>query len=114
MNILNALFMVVAALLAMLLLRAGMTIPQIFLVTALLDAVVAIGLFSSMPECVTRFVAWMTGRRWSCSWPQYPPLLCSGGRFSAGSYIRAASCAARRKSAVLQTDSLARPSSQAR
>lgn len=63
MNILNALFMVVAALLAMLLLRAGMTIPQIFLVTALLNAVVAIAIFWTMPEFVTRFVAWMTGRR---------------------------------------------------
>ena len=35
MNILNALFMVVAALLAMLLLQAGLSVPELFLVTAL-------------------------------------------------------------------------------
>jgi hypothetical protein len=37
MNILNALFMVLAALVAMVLLQAGLTVPQIFLFTALLN-----------------------------------------------------------------------------
>ena len=37
MNILNALFMVVAALTAMLLLQAGLSVPQLFLFTALLN-----------------------------------------------------------------------------
>ena len=40
-NILNALFMVVSAGLAILLLRAGFSIPELFLVTAVLNAVVA-------------------------------------------------------------------------
>lgn len=40
MNILNALFMVVAAFVAMLLLQAGLTVPQIFLFAALLNLLV--------------------------------------------------------------------------
>ena len=63
MNILNALFMVCAALLAMVLLNMGMTIPQIFLVTALLNAVVAIAIFSAMPEFLVRFLIWSRLRR---------------------------------------------------
>jgi 1-acyl-sn-glycerol-3-phosphate acyltransferase len=59
MNILNALFMVAAALLAMLLLRAGLTIPQIFLVTAILNALVAAYIFSLVPEFLLRFLAWL-------------------------------------------------------
>jgi MFS family permease len=58
-NILNALFMVVAALLAMVLLTFGFTIPEIFLTTALLNAVVAIGIFSALPEFLVRFRAWL-------------------------------------------------------
>jgi 1-acyl-sn-glycerol-3-phosphate acyltransferase len=59
MNILNALFMVAAALLAMLLLRAGLTIPDIFLVTAILNALVAAYIFSLVPEFLVRFLAWL-------------------------------------------------------
>jgi len=59
MNIMNALFMVVAALFAMVLLRMGFTIPQIFMATALLNAVVAIYIFSLVPEFLMRFLAWM-------------------------------------------------------
>ena len=59
MNIMNALFMVSAALLGMLLLKAGLTIPQLFLVTALLNAVVALYIFSVVPEFLLRFVAWL-------------------------------------------------------
>ena len=59
MNILNALFMVVAALLAMVLLRAGLNIPQIFLVTAVLNAAVAVYIFSLVPEFLMRFLAWL-------------------------------------------------------
>lgn len=59
MNIMNALFMVVAALLAMVLLKAGLTIPQIFMVTAMLNAVVAIYIFSVVPEYLVRFLAWI-------------------------------------------------------
>jgi 1-acyl-sn-glycerol-3-phosphate acyltransferase len=59
MNILNALFMVAAALLAMLLLRAGLNIPQIFLVTGILNALVAAYIFSLVPEFLVRFLAWL-------------------------------------------------------
>lgn len=59
MNILNALFMVAAALLAMAMLRAGLNIPQIFLVTAILNALVAAYIFSLVPEFLMRFLAWM-------------------------------------------------------
>jgi 1-acyl-sn-glycerol-3-phosphate acyltransferase len=59
MNILNALFMVAAAGLAIVLLGQGFTIPQLFLVTALLNAVVAIYIFSLVPEFLMRFLAWL-------------------------------------------------------
>jgi 1-acyl-sn-glycerol-3-phosphate acyltransferase len=59
MNIMNALFMVVAALFAMALLKSGFTIPQIFFATALLNALVAIYIFSLVPEFLMRFLAWL-------------------------------------------------------
>ncbi|MBO9537531.1 MFS transporter [Herbaspirillum sp.] len=59
MNIMNALFMVVAALVAMALLKAGLTIPEIFLATAVLNALVAIYIFSLVPEFLMRFLAWL-------------------------------------------------------
>jgi 1-acyl-sn-glycerol-3-phosphate acyltransferase len=59
MNILNALFMVAAAGVAILLIKQGFTIPQMFLVTALLNAVVAIYIFSLVPEFLMRFLAWL-------------------------------------------------------
>jgi 1-acyl-sn-glycerol-3-phosphate acyltransferase len=58
-NIINALFMVVAATMAGLLLAAGLTIPQLFLVTALLNAAVAIYIYRLVPEFVLRFLAWV-------------------------------------------------------
>ncbi len=59
MNIMNALFMVVAALFAMALLKMGYTIPQLFMATALLNAVVALYIFSLVPEFLMRFLAWL-------------------------------------------------------
>ncbi|NVM77872.1 1-acyl-sn-glycerol-3-phosphate acyltransferase [Duganella sp. SG902] len=59
MNILNALFMVAAAGLAIVLLGQGLSIPQLFLVTALLNAVVAVYIFSLVPEFLMRFLAWV-------------------------------------------------------
>ena len=59
MNILNALFMVAAAGVAILLLGQGFTIPQMFLVTALLNALVALYIFSLVPEFLMRFLAWL-------------------------------------------------------
>nr|WP_198981759.1 MFS transporter [Herbaspirillum sp. ASV7] len=59
MNIMNALFMVVSALVAMVLLKAGLTIPQIFLATAIMNGVVAVYIFSLVPEFLIRFLAWL-------------------------------------------------------
>jgi 1-acyl-sn-glycerol-3-phosphate acyltransferase len=59
MNILNALFMVAATGLAILLLGQGYTIPQLFLVTAALNALVAVYIFSLVPEFLLRFLAWL-------------------------------------------------------
>jgi 1-acyl-sn-glycerol-3-phosphate acyltransferase len=59
MNILNALFMVVSAGMAVALLGAGLSIPQLFLVTAGLNALVAIYIFSLVPEFLVRFLAWL-------------------------------------------------------
>lgn len=59
MNILNAVFMVVAALVAMVLLNMGLSIPQLFMVTAILNAIVALYIFTVVPEFLLRFLAWL-------------------------------------------------------
>lgn len=59
MNILNAVFMVVAALLAMVLLNMGLSIPQLFMVTAILNALVTLYIFTVVPEFLLRFLAWL-------------------------------------------------------
>ncbi len=59
-NILNALFMVVAAgLSAVLLNAAGLSIPQLLLATALMNAVVAIYIYTLVPEFLMRFLSWI-------------------------------------------------------
>jgi len=59
-NILNSLFMVVAAVAAMLILGpAGLSIPELFLITAILNAVVAVYIFSLVPEFLMRFLVWI-------------------------------------------------------
>jgi len=59
-NVLNALLMVVSAVVAMLLLgMAGLSIPQFFLTIALLNAMVAIYIYSLVPEFLMRFIVWM-------------------------------------------------------
>ncbi|MEN3277846.1 MAG: hypothetical protein V7631_3636 [Massilia sp.] len=59
MNILNAIFMVAAAGVAIVLLGQGFSIPEMFLVTALLNAAVAVYIFSLVPEFLMRFLAWL-------------------------------------------------------
>lgn len=59
MNILNALFMVVATGVAILLLKQGFTIPELFLATAVMNGVVAAYIFSLVPEFLLRFLAWI-------------------------------------------------------
>jgi 1-acyl-sn-glycerol-3-phosphate acyltransferase len=59
-NILNALFMVVAAgLSALLLNKVGLSIPGLLLATALLNAAVAIYIYTLVPEFLLRFVDWL-------------------------------------------------------
>jgi 1-acyl-sn-glycerol-3-phosphate acyltransferase len=58
-NILNAVFMVAAAGLAIGLLSAGLTIPQVFIVTAVMNAAVALFIYSLVPEFLMRFMVWI-------------------------------------------------------
>lgn len=61
-NILNALFMIVSALGVGALLAAGFTIPQVFLITGLLNALVAGYIFLLVPEYLLRFLALVLSR----------------------------------------------------
>jgi 1-acyl-sn-glycerol-3-phosphate acyltransferase len=58
-NILNAIFMVASAGVAIGLLTAGLTIPQLFLVTGLMNAAVAVFIYGLVPEFLMRFLAWL-------------------------------------------------------
>ena len=61
-NILNALFMIASSLLAGLMLKAGATVPQVFLAIGLANAVVAFYIFMLVPEYLLRFVAFIASR----------------------------------------------------
>ena len=61
-NILNALFMIVSSVGVGLLLKAGFSIPEVFLVVGLLNAVVAGYIFLLVPEYLLRFIAFMLTR----------------------------------------------------
>ena len=58
-NILNALFMVGASILAITVLNTGVSIPQFFIVLALLNAAVAVYIYTLLPEFLMRFLAWI-------------------------------------------------------
>ena len=58
-NIISAGFMVLAAVAGIGLRAAGMTIPEIFLVTALVNAAVAVYIYTLIPEFLMRFIIWM-------------------------------------------------------
>jgi hypothetical protein len=58
-NILNALFIIVASIAAAALLGSGLTIPELFLVAALMNAAVATYIYLLVPEFLLRFVAWL-------------------------------------------------------
>ena len=61
-NILNAMFMIVSAILAGALLKAEFSIPQIFLFVGLANAVVAFYIFMLVPEYLLRFIALLASR----------------------------------------------------
>ena len=58
-NILNAFFMIASSLLAGALLSNGFSIPQLFLVTAILNAAVAVYIYTLVPEFLMRFLCWL-------------------------------------------------------
>ena len=58
-NIINAVFMVIASLLSIAVLSAGFSIPELFIVLALLNAAVAIYIYTLLPEFLMRFLAWI-------------------------------------------------------
>jgi 1-acyl-sn-glycerol-3-phosphate acyltransferase len=58
-NILNALFMVAAALFGAVALRSGLTIPQLFVAVAIMNAAVAIYIYTLVPEFLLRFLSWL-------------------------------------------------------
>lgn len=58
-NILNALFMVAAALIAIALLASGLSIPQLLVVAAVMNAAVAVYIYGLVPEFLMRFMAWV-------------------------------------------------------
>jgi MFS family permease len=59
-NIMNAFFMVISAGFSLWMMSIGFTIPQLFLITALLSAVVAVYLCLRQPEFLRSFLAWVT------------------------------------------------------
>jgi 1-acyl-sn-glycerol-3-phosphate acyltransferase len=58
-NIINAAFMVVAAILGIVLRMAGFTIPQLFLCTAVMNACVAVYIYTLIPEFLMRFLVFL-------------------------------------------------------
>lgn len=58
-NIINSLLMVAAAVISIVLLKLGFSIPELFLFVAAMNAVVAIYIYSLLPEFLMRFLAWI-------------------------------------------------------
>jgi 1-acyl-sn-glycerol-3-phosphate acyltransferase len=61
-NILNSIFIIASSLIIGVLLSAGFTIPQVFGMIGILNAVVAIYIFLLVPEYLIRFVAFVVAR----------------------------------------------------
>jgi hypothetical protein len=58
-NILNALFMVLSVGMVIAMFSAGLSIPEVLLATSLLNAAVAVYIFTLVPEFLMRFLIWM-------------------------------------------------------
>jgi 1-acyl-sn-glycerol-3-phosphate acyltransferase len=58
-NVLNALFMVVAALYGLFALSSGISIPTLFLILAIMNAAVALFIFMLVPEFIMRLLVWL-------------------------------------------------------
>ena len=61
-NILNALFLIRSSVIVGALIKMGLTVPQVFLVVGLLNAIVAFYIFMLVPEYFLRFVAFIMAR----------------------------------------------------
>ncbi len=58
-NVLNALFMVVAALYGLAALASGISIPTLFLILAIMNAAVTLFIFKLIPEFIMRLLVWL-------------------------------------------------------
>ena len=58
-NILNAIFIIASAGVAIGMLAAGLSIPQLFLVVGVMNALVAAYIYTLVPEFLMRFLAWL-------------------------------------------------------
>lgn len=58
-NVLNALFMVIASLYGLFALKSGISIPTLFLIMALMNAAVALFIFTLVPEFIMRLMVWL-------------------------------------------------------
>jgi 1-acyl-sn-glycerol-3-phosphate acyltransferase len=58
-NILGALFMIASAALSVTLIKGGASIPTLFLVVGIMNAVVALYIFLLVPEFLLRFISWV-------------------------------------------------------
>ncbi len=58
-NILNALFMVIGAVVAIIMIQLGLGVTQILLAAAVMNAAVALYIYNLVPEFLMRFMAWL-------------------------------------------------------
>ena len=58
-NIINALLMVLSAIVAITMLSSGFSIAELFLLVAILNAIVAVYIYSLVPEFFMRFMVWL-------------------------------------------------------
>jgi 1-acyl-sn-glycerol-3-phosphate acyltransferase len=61
-NVMNALFMVISSVMIMVLYKFEFTVPEIFLIFAGLNLIVAFYIYSIVPEFTLRFLAWVLSR----------------------------------------------------
>lgn len=59
-NIINSLFMVVAGITAMLFLGNGLSIPQLILVTGIMNLIIALYIYKMITEFLWRFIVWIS------------------------------------------------------
>ncbi|MGE3318256.1 MAG: MFS transporter [Candidatus Berkiella sp.] len=62
-NIMNAIFMTFASIVAIVMLKIGLSIPQLFLVIALMNAALTLCIFWTHPEFIIRFKHWLKSFR---------------------------------------------------